>query len=155
MRRFWQTNYFFACLVVYKLWYNKNEKIVKFLKKGENMTNLHEIYKCTVCGNIVEVVHASAGELVCCGKPMHKMVAGETDGAAEKHVPVLEKMEGGYRVKVGSVPHPATEEHHIEWIEIICNTCNQVQRAYIKPGEPAQAEFKTCSDDVTAREYCN
>ena len=124
--------------------------------KGElNMTNLHEIYKCSICGNMVEVVHASAGELVCCGKPMHKMVAGETDGAAEKHVPVLEKIEGGYRVKVGSVPHPATEGHHIEWIEIICNKCNQVQRAYITPGEPAEAEFKTCSDDVTAREYCN
>ena len=79
------------------------------------MTNLHEIYKCSVCGNIVEVVHAGAGEMMCCGKPMHKLVAGETDG----------------------------------------NTCHQVQRAYIKPGEPAQAEFQTCSDDVTAREYCN
>ena len=119
------------------------------------MTNLHEIYKCSVCGNMVEIVHAAAGELVCCGKPMHKMGAGETDGATEKHVPVLEKIEGGYRVKVGAIPHPATPEHHIEWIEIICNTCNQVQRAYIKPGDPAQADFKTCSDDVTAREYCN
>ena len=120
------------------------------------MTQLNEIYKCPVCGNMVEVVHASVGELSCCGKPMHKMVAGETDGAAEKHVPVVEKAaDGSCLVKVGSVLHPATPEHHIEFIELICNTCHQVQRAYIKPGDPAQATFKSCSDDVTAREYCN
>ncbi len=120
------------------------------------MTNLNEIYKCSVCGNMVEVVHAAAGELSCCGKPMHKMVAGETDGAAEKHVPVLEKLaDGSTLIKVGSVPHPATPEHHIEFIELICNECHHVQRSYIKPGNPAEATFKACSDNVTAREYCN
>lgn len=119
------------------------------------MTKVGEIYKCEVCGNIVEVLHAGAGELVCCGKPMKNMVAGTTDGAAEKHVPVIEKVEGGYKVKVGSVAHPMTEAHYIEWIELICNKCGKVQRKYLKPGEAPEAVFSSDSDSVTAREYCN
>ena len=119
------------------------------------MTKVGEIYKCEVCGNIVEVLHAGAGELVCCGQPMKNMVAGTTDGAAEKHVPVIEKVEGGYKVKVGSVAHPMTEAHYIEWIELICNKCGKVQRKYLKPGEAPEAEFASDSDSVTAREYCN
>lgn len=119
------------------------------------MTQLHEIYKCPVCGNLVEVVHAAAGQLTCCGQAMRKLVAGETDGAVEKHVPVLEKIEGGYKVKVGSVAHPSLPEHYIEFIELLCNTCGTVQRHYLKPGDAPEAAFKTCSDDVTAREYCN
>ena len=118
------------------------------------MTKVGEIYKCEVCGNIVEVLHAGAGELVCCGKPMKNMVAGTTDGAAEKHVPVIEKVEGGYKVKVGSVAHPMTEAHYIEWIELICNKCGKVQRKYLKPGEAPEAVFASDSDSVTAREYC-
>lgn len=119
------------------------------------MTKVGEIYKCEVCGNIVEVLHAGAGELVCCGQPMKNMVAGTTDGAAEKHVPVIEKVEGGYKVKVGSVAHPMTEAHYIEWIELICNKCGKVQRKYLKPGEVPEAVFASDSDSVTAREYCN
>ena len=119
------------------------------------MTKVSEIYKCEVCGNIVEVLHAGAGELVCCGQPMKNMVAGTTDGAAEKHVPVIEKVEGGYKVKVGSVAHPMTEAHYIEWIELICNKCGKVQRKYLKPGEAPEAVFASDSDSVTAREYCN
>ena len=119
------------------------------------MTKVGEIYKCEVCGNIVEVLHAGAGELVCCGKLMKNMVAGTTDGAAEKHVPVIEKVEGGYKVKVGSVAHPMTEAHYIEWIELICNKCGKVQRKYLKPGEVPEAVFASDSDSVTAREYCN
>lgn len=119
------------------------------------MTKVGKIYKCEVCGNIVEVLHAGAGELVCCGQPMKNMVAGTTDGAAEKHVPVIEKVEGGYKVKVGSVAHPMTEAHYIEWIELICNKCGKVQRKYLKPGEAPEAVFASDSDSVTAREYCN
>ena len=119
------------------------------------MTKVGEIYKCEVCGNIVEVLHAGAGELVCCGQPMKNMVAGTTDGAAEKHVPVIEKVEGGYKVKVGSVAHPMTEAHYIEWIELICNKCGKVQRKYLKPGEAPEAVFASDSDSVTARECCN
>lgn len=119
------------------------------------MTKLNEIYKCVVCGNIVEMVHAGAGELVCCGEPMKLQVPGTTDGAAEKHVPVIEKIEGGYRVKVGSVPHPMIDAHYIEWVELICEKCGKVQRKYLKPGEAPEAEFESKSDKVLAREYCN
>ena len=119
------------------------------------MTNIHEIYKCTLCGNMVEVIHAAQGELVCCGKAMKKLVAGEMDGAAEKHVPVLEKIEGGYRVQVGEVLHPSLPEHFIEFIELICQDCGSVQRHYLKPGDKPQAMFKTDSAHVIAREYCN
>lgn len=119
------------------------------------MTKLNEIYKCAICGNIVEMVHAGAGELVCCGEPMKLQIPGTTDGAAEKHVPVIEKIEGGYRVKVGSVPHPMIDAHYIEWVELICEKCGKVQRKYLKPGDAPEAEFESKSDKVLAREYCN
>ena len=119
------------------------------------MTKIHEIYKCSVCGNIVEVVHAAAGELSCCGQAMKRMDAGTSDGAAEKHVPVLEKIDGGYKVSVGSVPHPMTDAHYIEFIELICKKCHKVQRRYLTPSDKPEAVFKTDSDDVCAREYCN
>ena len=118
------------------------------------MTKINEIYKCKICGNMVEVVHAGAGELVCCGQPMEKQSAGTTDGATEKHVPVIEKIEGGYKVKVGSVPHPMLEAHWIEWIELV-TSCGRVQRKYLKPGEAPEAVFKCDAEKVTAREYCN
>jgi len=119
------------------------------------MTKLHEIYKCSVCGNIVEVVHSSGGVLTCCGQAMKQMVAGTSDGAAEKHVPVIEKVEGGYMVKVGSVEHPSTPEHYIEWIELICQPCGKVERKHLKPGDKPEAFFPSSSPEVTAREYCN
>lgn len=119
------------------------------------MTKLHAIYTCTVCGNRVEVVGEGAGELVCCGQPMKLAVAGTSDGAAEKHVPVIEKIDGGYKVTVGSVEHPSTPEHHIEWIELICLTCGQVQRKHLKPGDKPEAVFETKAEHVLAREYCN
>lgn len=119
------------------------------------MTNVNEIYKCDVCGNIVEMVHGGAGELVCCGQPMKHKLAGTSDGAAEKHVPVIEKTDGGYLVKVGSVEHPSTDVHYIEWIELICLSCGKVQRKHLKPGDKPEAFFATKSDKVIAREYCN
>jgi len=119
------------------------------------MVKVNEIYKCSICGNIVEVAHAGAGVLSCCGKEMVLLEAGTSDGAAEKHVPVIEKVEGGYKVTVGSVEHPMLENHYIEFIELICEKCHKVQRKYLKPGEKPEAVFKTCSEKVTAREYCN
>lgn len=119
------------------------------------MTKLNEIYKCAVCGNIVEVVHAGAGELVCCGQPMKRMDEGTSDGAAEKHVPVIEKIEGGYKVKIGSAEHPMIDTHYIEWIELGCEKCGKVQRKRLKPGDKPEAVFKSDSDKVIAREYCN
>lgn len=119
------------------------------------MTQLHDIYTCAVCGNRVEVVHGAAGELVCCGQPMKHAMAGTSDGAAEKHVPVIEKIDGGYKVKVGSVEHPSTAEHHIEWIELICLSCGKVQRKHLNPDDKPEAVFMTTSEKVLAREYCN
>lgn len=119
------------------------------------MTKQYEVYKCSVCGNIVEVLHAAGGQLVCCGQPMKLQVPGETDAATEKHVPVIEKIEGGYHVKVGSVEHPMQEAHWIEWIELICEECGKIQRKYLKPGDKPEADFITPSKKVLVREYCN
>jgi superoxide reductase len=117
------------------------------------MTELRQIYKCDVCGNIVEVVHNAGGTLVCCGKPMTLKGENTQDAAVEKHVPVIEKIEGGIRVKVGAVEHPMLEEHHIEFIEV--HTENKVYRKFLKPGEKPVAEFKLEEEVLFAREYCN
>ncbi len=111
------------------------------------------VYKCEICGNIVEVVHEGKGELVCCGKPMKYMKAGEIDAAQEKHVPVVEKTVDGFKVSVGSVAHPMEEKHYIEWIEIIAD--GKAYREFLKPGDVPEAEFYIKADQVTAREYCN
>ena len=112
-----------------------------------------EIYKCQVCGNIVEVVHAGDGELVCCNKPMELLGEKTADAATEKHVPVIEKIDTGYKVKVGSVPHPMEEKHYIEWIELLAD--GKSYRQFLEPGSPPQALFEIQADKVTAREYCN
>ena len=112
-----------------------------------------EIYKCQHCGNIVEVFHGGASALTCCGQPMKHMAEGSTDGALEKHVPVIEKIDGGYKVSVGSVAHPMEEAHYVEWIELIAD--NQVLTCFLKPGDKPEAVFKTDAAKVTAREYCN
>ncbi|MFP3867182.1 MAG: desulfoferrodoxin [Desulfobacteraceae bacterium] len=117
------------------------------------MTELLQIYKCGVCGNIVEMVHAGAGELVCCGQPMKLFTENTVDAAQEKHVPVIEKSAGQFKVKVGSVPHPMEEKHYIEWIEVIAD--GKAYRQFLKPGESPEATFKIDADQVTAREYCN
>ena len=117
------------------------------------MTNRSQIYKCEICGNIVEVLHEGAGELVCCGKPMKLIVENTTDAAREKHVPVIEKITGGYKVSVGSVLHPMIDTHYIEWIELDAD--GQVFRQYLKPGDTPVAIFNVSAEKVTAREYCN
>src|SRR3712207_3040381 len=110
------------------------------------MTKRNEIYKCNLCGNITEVVIEGGGELLCCGEPMQLLKENTTDGAKEKHVPVIEKIEGGYRVSVGSVEHPMTAEHYIQWIELI--TEDGVLRKYLKPEDKPVAEFKTDAVNV-------
>ena len=112
-----------------------------------------QIYKCMVCGNIVEVVHGSTGELVCCGQPMELLDEKTADAATEKHVPVVEKIDGGYEVKVGSVPHPMQEDHFIEWIELLAN--GKAYRQFLGPGDEPEAIFNAGADSVGAREYCN
>jgi superoxide reductase len=112
-----------------------------------------EIYKCEACGNIVEVVHAGGGELVCCGEPMKLFKENTVDAAKEKHVPVVEKIDGGYKVMVGSVAHPMEDKHYIEWIELIAD--GKAYREFLNPGDAPEALFKIDADQVTAREYCN
>ena len=117
------------------------------------MTQLNQVFKCEVCGNIVEVVHASAGELVCCNQPMTLQEENTTDAAVEKHVPVIEKSGDMVTVKVGSVAHPMAEDHYIEFIELIAN--GKVYRKYLKPGDMPEASFKVDAAEVEARAYCN
>jgi superoxide reductase len=112
-----------------------------------------EVYKCDICGNIVEVLHGGAGELVCCDQPMKLFKENTVDAAKEKHVPVIEKMAGGVKVKVGDVPHPMEEKHYIEWIEIIAD--GKVCRQFLKPGDAPEAVFNVEADTVVAREFCN
>ncbi len=117
------------------------------------MTEKLQIYKCEVCGNIVEVLHEGAGELVCCGQPMILREENTVDAAKEKHVPVVEKTTGGSKVKVGSVAHPMEEKHYIEWIEVIAD--GKAYRQFLKPGEAPEAVFNIEAGEVTAREYCS
>lgn len=116
------------------------------------MTKKKEVYRCTTCGNIVEVLNPGAA-MSCCGNPMTLLKENTTDGALEKHVPVIEPIEGGYRVKVGSVEHPMLPEHYIQWIELLTET--DVLRHELKPGDKPEATFMTTAKEVTAREYCN
>lgn len=117
------------------------------------MTELKQIYKCNICGNIVEVLHTGAGELVCCGQPMELKEEKAEEEGQEKHLPVIEKTKTGVKVKVGSVPHPMEEKHYIEWIQVIAD--GKSCRKFLKPGEKPEAEFEIKAEKIEAREYCN
>ena len=116
------------------------------------MADKLQIYKCHICGNLVEVLHSGAGELVCCGEAMEKLEAKSADEGKEKHVPVIEKTATGCKVKVGSVPHPMEEKHYIELIELIAG--NKVYHHFLEPGQSPEAEFEISADNVSAREHC-
>jgi len=118
------------------------------------MTERNQVYKCDICGNIVEVIHAGKGQLVCCGQPMTPMELKVTEeGGYEKHLPVVEKDGNKYTVTVGSVEHPMLEAHWIEWV--VLDTESGVLRRYLNPGEKPVAVFKTKEKVLQAREYCN
>jgi superoxide reductase len=117
------------------------------------MTARLQIYKCEVCGNIVEVLHDGQGELVCCGKPMVLVAANTVDASKEKHVPVIEKTEHGIKVRVGSAPHPMEEKHYIEWIEIVAG--GKAYREFLKPGAAPEAVFCTAGTVEAVHAYCN
>jgi len=117
------------------------------------MVKLKEVYKCTICGNIVEVVHASIGELVCCGQPMELLTEKLQDVGNEKHVPVIEKTPTGVKVKVGSIPHPMEEKHYIEWIELHADEA--IYRRFLGPMDKPEAEFCVTAKKLSARDYCN
>lgn len=117
------------------------------------MTNVRELYVCSVCGNVVEVVNPGAPALVCCNKPMNKLEAGSVDASLEKHVPVFEVVDGGIKVNVGSVAHPMEEKHFIRFIEVL--TKDQVLRAELSPNQAPSASFKVKAEDIVeVREYC-
>lgn len=118
------------------------------------MSKRTDVYKCEVCGNIVEMYHVGGGVLVCCGQDMTLLEEKTADMTTEKHVPVIEKIDGGYKVTVGSTLHPMEEKHFIQWIELITDE-DEFLTAYLKPGQEPSAVFMTAAEKVTAREYCN
>ena len=117
------------------------------------MVELNQIYRCEACGIIVEVIRAGPGGIRCCGQDMKLLEERTTDEGMEKHVPVIEKADKGFLVKVGSVAHPMEESHYIEMIELIADS--RVYRKSLKPGQKPEAEFCIEAEKVTAREYCN
>lgn len=117
------------------------------------MADRYNIYKCEACGSLFECLHNGGGPVTCCGKTPVLLTANTVDAAKEKHVPVIDKIPGGYKVKVGSVEHPSEEKHYIMWIELIAG--DYCLRKFLKPGDKPEAEFKCDAPQVTAREYCN
>jgi superoxide reductase len=117
------------------------------------MAEVLQVYKCDACGNIVEVLHGGGGELVCCGAPMQLMTENTVDAAKEKHVPAIEKVEGGVKVKVGDVAHPMEDKHFIEWIEVIAD--GKAYKEFLCPPQVPEAVFKVSADKISARAYCN
>lgn len=115
--------------------------------------NKKDVYKCNLCGNVVEVLEAGGGSLVCCGQPMEALEGQTADFANEKHVPMIEKIENGYKVIVGSTAHPMAEDHYIEWIELVTATGTLIE--FLNPGDAPEAVFKTDAKPLFAREYCN
>ncbi len=113
----------------------------------------YQVYRCEVCGNVVEVLKVGGGQLVCCGKPMELIAENTVEASKEKHIPVVEKTADGYAVKVGSIAHPMEEKHFIEWIELV--TATSVFRKELKPGDAAEAWFKTEEEALFVREHCN
>lgn len=112
-----------------------------------------QVYKCAACGHVVEVLAAGDGPLACCGKPMEHLAAKTADQGKEKHVPVIEKLNGGLKVKIGSIPHPMEEKHFIQWVEIV--TDGKVYRQSLQPGQAPEAVFPLPAENVVAREHCN
>ena len=117
------------------------------------MTEINQVYRCSVCGNIVEVRHTGGGELVCCSQPMNLLVANTQDAATEKHVPVVTRTEEGVEVRVGEVDHPMDDDHYIEWITLV--TENKTKTVYLAPGDEPRSIFKTTAESGVVYEYCN
>lgn len=118
------------------------------------MTKLNQIYKCNICGNIVEIAHTGTGILVCCNKEMQLLKENTEEAASEKHIPIIEYLEDSVLVKVGEVEHPMTEDHFIEWIEIEMDN-GKIAKQYLKAGDKAEAKFSTKSKITKVRAYCN
>lgn len=114
---------------------------------------INEIYRCGICGNIVELINIGGGDLVCCGQPMVLQKENAMEASFEKHIPVIEKTATGTKVKVGNAPHPMEEKHFIQWIEVLTDDKNY--RTFLKPGDQPEAEFCLEAKTVAAKAYCN
>lgn len=112
-----------------------------------------QVFKCNICGNIVQLLHAGDGDLVCCDQKMELLVEKTNDEGAEKHVPIIENNNGMVKVKVGAIPHPMLEEHFIEWVSLYVDDKIYIQ--FLKPGKAPEAEFKVEGENIIARIYCN
>ena len=117
------------------------------------MTEIRQIYKCDICGNIVEVLHNGVGELVCCGEPMNLLTEKTKDAGLEKHVPVTDEVGNRIKVRVGDVPHPMEPNHYIEWIELLADGTSY--KKFLKPGDAPEAEFEISAESLVVREFCN
>lgn len=119
-----------------------------------NVKKIAEIYRCNICGNIIEINHVGGGELVCCGKPMELLKEKTSDPeVGEKHVPVIKNHNGIVVVKIGEVTHPMEDKHYIEWIEI--NADGRYYKKFLKPSDKPEAEFQISAQKISARAYCN
>ncbi len=118
-----------------------------------NVKERLQVFRCPVCGNIIEVLTVGEGELVCCGKPMELLTENTVDASKEKHIPVVEKTADGFKVKVGAIAHPMEEKHFIMWIELIAD--GKAYREFLKPGQAPEAFFCVKAEKASAREYCN
>ena len=125
------------------------------------MTKLNQIYKCEICGNIVNMLHTGVGSLVCCGQPMVLQIEKTKDVGVEKHLPVIEKLPenicrggDGIIVTIGKTEHPMEENHFIEWIEVV-TIDNKIGRKFLKPKDKPKVEFHTRSSIKEIRAYCN
>lgn len=118
------------------------------------MTKKNQVYKCLVCGNIVDVLHEAGGELVCCNQSMNLVAENTIEASQEKHIPVIEKVENGTLIKVGSIEHPMDQDHYIEWIEAT-NSKNQVIRLDLVPGDKPEMLIQSDLNILSARAYCN
>ncbi len=117
------------------------------------MAKRFDVFKCNECGSIVEVLNGSGCNPVCCGKPMGKLAENTVDAAHEKHVPVIEKIVGGYKVSVGAIAHPMEEKHYIMWIELLADGISY--KKFLSSGDKPEAVFMVDTDTVCAREYCS
>ncbi len=112
-----------------------------------------QVYKCAVCSTIIEIIEPGRPSLVHCGQPMELLEEQTAVPAENKHVPVIERIDGGYKVTVGSTPHPMTDAHYIMWIDLLAD--GKTHRQFLKPGGAPEAVFSVKAQEVSAREYCN
>lgn len=120
------------------------------------MSEEKQVYRCNICGNMVEVLHLGTGKLVCCGNRMQLLEEKREGLGPQKHIPVIEQIDNGVKIKIGETEHPMEENHCVEWVELV--TDDAVYRKVFKPGEKPEAEFNIDLADinsVSAREYCS